>query len=235
MKYINSILGLPDIRFSSPIISDQQILIPGNSRKKQAKCPCCKKKSTSVHSFYVRKIRDLSVGEYSVVIHLKVRKFYSENMKCDRKIFSEQPGKEVKAYARMTQRTKKKLEKVLIETSANKGVLISMLIHTPVSSSTALRIVHSIPINDCGEVKILGIDDWAYRKGISYGTILVDMDKGKVIDLLSGRDGVRVKHFLEAHQEHSRQTKQCSTKEHPYIQMFDLLFPICEYLIKFCF
>nr|WP_281350304.1 transposase [Maribellus comscasis] len=45
------------------------------------------------------------------------------------------------------------------------------------------------------------MDDWAYRKGISYGTILVDMDKGKVIDLLSGRDGVEVKHFLEAHKE----------------------------------
>lgn len=101
----------------------------------------------------------------------------------------------------MTQRTKQKLEKILIETSANKGALISGLIQTPVSPSTALRLVRSIPINDCREVKKLGIDDWAYRKCILYGTILVDMDKGKVIDLLSGRDGVEVKHFLEAHKE----------------------------------
>ena len=201
MNYINSLLGLPDIRFSTPIISEKQIYIPGNPRKKHAKCPCCKKKSSSVHSSYSRKLRDLSIGEYSVMIHLTVRKFYCKNKKCKRKIFAEQPGKEIKAYARMTQRTKQKLERILIETSANKGSLISGLIQIPVSPSTALRLVRSMPINDCGEVKTLGIDDWAFRKGISYGTILVDMDKRKVIDLLSGRDGVEVKHFLEAHKE----------------------------------
>jgi transposase len=201
MKYINSLLGLPDIQFSTPIISDEQILIPGISGRNQVKCPCCKKKSKSVHSSYIRKLRDLSVGEYSVIIHLTVRKFYCRNRKCKRKIFTEQPGKEVKAYARMTQRTKKKLEKILIETSANKGALISRLIQTPVSPSTALRLVGSMSINYCGKIKTLGIDDWAYRKGISYGTILMDMDKGTVIDLLPGRDGAEVKRFLESHQE----------------------------------
>ncbi|QGY47536.1 hypothetical protein GM418_28855 [Maribellus comscasis] len=123
--YLNSLLGLPDIRFSTPIISDEQIHIPGNSRKKHVKCSCCKKKSSSVHSFYTRKLRDLSIGEYSIIIHLTARKFYCKNKKCKRKIFAEQPGKEVKAYARMTQKTKQKLEKILIETSANKGALIS--------------------------------------------------------------------------------------------------------------
>jgi len=113
----------------------------------------------------------------------------------------EQPGKEVSSHARMTQRTKHKLEKILIETSANKGALLSRFINTPVSPSTALRIVRSIPMNPCGPIRTLGIDDWAYRKGISYGTILVDMEHGRVVDLLSGRDGVEVKRFLKSHRE----------------------------------
>jgi transposase len=146
-------------------------------------------------------LRDLSVGEYSVVLHLTVRKFYCRNKKCHRKIFVEQPGKEVSSHARMTQRTKHKLEKILIETSANKGALLSRFINTPVSPSTALRIVRSIPMDPCGPIRTLGIDDWAYRKGISYGTILVDMEHGRVIDLLSGRDGVEVKRFLKSHRE----------------------------------
>ena len=201
MKSLRSLLGLQSIRLSAPIVSGKQIFIPGNSRKRNAKCPCCAHKSSSVHSSYIRTLRDLSVGEYSVIIHLTVRKFYCRNTGCKQKIFAEQPGREIKSYARMTQRTKRKLENILIETSANKGALLSSLINTPVSPSTALRIVCAIPIDPCGEIKTLGIDDWAYWKGISYGTILVDMDRGRVIDLLSGRDGVDVKRFLKNHRE----------------------------------
>ena len=201
MKSLRSLLEFTGIRLGSPFVSGKQLCIPGNSRKRYVKCNCCGKRSSTVHSSYIRMLRDLSIGEYSVILHLMVRKFYCRNKKCHRKIFVEQPGKEVSSYARMTKRTKHKLEKNLIETSANKGSLLSSFINTPVSPSTALRIVRFIPMDPCGPIRTLGIDDWAYQKGISYGTIMVDMKHSRVIDLLSGRDGVAVKRFLITHQE----------------------------------
>lgn len=54
-------------------------------------------------------------------------------------------------------------------------------------------------MKDPGEIKALGVDDWAYRKGVSYGTILVNMDTGKTVDILSGRDGIELKGWLKSH------------------------------------
>jgi len=100
----------------------------------------------------------------------------------------------------MTSRSKDRVLNILKETSARKGSLISKAILTPVSPSTALRFVHALPLpENCSNIIHLGIDDWAYRKGISYGTILINMDNGKVIDILPERNGVFLKTWLKRH------------------------------------
>ncbi|MCL2327306.1 MAG: transposase [Bacteroidetes bacterium] len=88
------------------------------------------------------------------------------------------------------------LTRILIEISANKGAVISKYIAINISSSTCLRLVHSLKLPAFGQISHLGIDDWALRKGCSYGTALVDMDTGKVIDLLPGRDGENLYEWL---------------------------------------
>jgi len=130
-----------------------------------------------------------------------VRKFYCRNPACATKIFSEQSGNEVVPYARNTLRTQRLLEKVLAETSSCKGAKLTKYLGISVSPSTALRILRAIPLENVGLITKLGIDDWAFRKGISYGTILVNMDTGKVVDILSGRDGKELKQWLRAHPE----------------------------------
>ncbi len=196
-----NLFSLSGISLGVAQIIDGNISIPARSKQKYAKCPRCNKSSNQVHSSYVRVLRDLPASTYRVSINLTVRKFFCKDPQCERKIFTEQPGSEINAYSRMTNRTRKTLENILLEVSARKGSYLATLILLPVSPSTALRIVDSLPIPPVEKVTVLGIDDWAYRKGLTYGTILVNIETGQVIDLLSGRDGVSLKKWLAKHPE----------------------------------
>lgn len=86
-----------------------------------------------------------------------------------------------------------------LEMSARKGSWISKNIGLPVSPSTCLRLAGKcdIPINN--QIKHIGIDDWAYRKGHTYGTILVDRETGKAIDLIRSREKKDIIKWLESH------------------------------------
>ena len=201
MNLLKVLVGLNQIQITSFSIADNQMIIAAKSTVIFAKCPCCGTKSSSMHGFYHRLLRDLPLGSTSVKIDLFIRKFYCKNSSCQKIIFSEQPGNEVTSYSRMTSRTRQRLQEILIETSARKGALISKTILSPISASTGLRLIYAMPANNQSNIKNLGIDDWAYRKGISYGTILVNMDTRKAVDILKGRDGVLLKDWLINHPE----------------------------------
>lgn len=196
-----NLFSLSGLSLGAAKIMDGKISIAACSKQKLAKCSCCNKSSNQVHSSYVRVLRDLPASTYHVSINLTVRKFFCKNSQCERKIFTEQPGSEICAYSRMTNRTRKTLENILLEVSARKGSYLANLISLPVSPSTALRMVDSLSIPAIEKVTVLGIDDWAYRKGLTYGTILVNIETGQVIDLLAGRDGNSLKKWLLNHPE----------------------------------
>lgn len=200
MVDIKTFLSIPGIRFTSMETNEKKVTFSAKATCRSSKCPICGKSSQSVHSSYVRNLKDLPVSEYSISIQLQVRKFFCKKKKCKQKIFSEQPSSDILKHSRMTSRSKDRILNILKETSARKGSLISKAILTPVSPSTALRFVHALPLpENCSNIIHLGIDDWAYRKGISYGTILINMDNGKVIDILPERNGVFLKAWLKKH------------------------------------
>ena len=198
---MKGLFSLQGIRFGSPQLIDGHISIAACSKQKFAHCPCCKKRSKRIHSSYVRTLRDLPFSIHSVSINFTARKFFCQNTACEKKIFTEQPDPEISAYSRMTNRTRMILRDLFLEVSAQKGSYLSRIISLPVSPSTGLRLVASLPISSTEEVRVLGIDDWANRKGISYGTILVNIETGQVIDLLTERDGVSLKKWLNCHPE----------------------------------
>lgn len=196
-----NIYSLPGIRLKIANIASGKITFSAKSKSEHAFCSCCSKKSKSIHSYYIRKLSDLPASTCSVSIELVVRRFFCKNPKCQRKIFSEQPGPEISAYSRMTKRAIRRLQDILIEVSAQKGAYIASQINLKISSSTALRLVEQMPLPIIGNVNVLGIDDWAIRKGFTYGTILVDNETQRVIDVLQGRDGILLKEWLKAHPE----------------------------------
>ena len=88
------------------------------------------------------------------------------------------------------------LETFAIELTGKLGSIISKQLHISVSSSTITRIAHGHQLMEITQPRILGVDDWAYRKGVSYGTILIDMETSRPIELLPSRDGQVLKEWL---------------------------------------
>ncbi len=99
-------------------------------------------------------------------------------------------------YSRRTRRVTSILESFAIELTGRLGSIISNQLSITVSSSTITGIAHCQQLSDINQPRVLGVDDWAYRKGVSYGTILIDMETSKPIELLPSRDGQVLKDWL---------------------------------------
>jgi transposase len=86
-----------------------------------------------------------------------------------------------------------------LEASARKSSWLSKLIRVPVSPSTCLRFVNKCIVPAQEKIRHIGIDDWAYHKGHTYGTILVDRETGKAIDLIKSREKEDIVRWLKVH------------------------------------
>ena len=188
--------------FKIPLLKIQKIekcenanRIYASIRSPRSRCPLCGKYSNRVHDYYFRNISDLPIFQIKTIILLKTRKFKCINKQCKRKVFSEQTSA-ILRYSRRTERAEKLLDTLAIELTGKLGSNLSKKLNLAVSSSTMTRIAHNLPLPDIVQPKVLGVDDWAYRKGVSYGTILIDMETSRPIDLLSSRDGQVLKDWL---------------------------------------
>lgn len=140
---------------------------------KRAQCPMCLKNSHTVRSFNLRTLIDFLMVGNKVFIILKIRRLACKNLKCLKLIFSERCNDITQPYSRRTERATGYLRQILIEISSNKGAYFSKLMQIPISNNTCLRLIKSMimPVHDI--LLCVGIDDWAKRKGMNYGSILV--------------------------------------------------------------
>lgn len=187
-KQFASIVGTRKIRYTNGIYKGDTITFNASSELRTCRCPHCDYLSKSVHSSYVRTLLDLPLHGIHVLIKFRTRRFRCYNKQCSHKIFSEQRHDLTTKYSRRSNALTEYLKKFLVETSSNKGAYLCNLSGIPQSPSTCLRIVNGMETDICVEnIKRIGIDDFAFRKGISYGTIIVDHDTGRPIQLVTGR------------------------------------------------
>ena len=175
-------------------------------------CPYCGAVSHKVHSKYCRIIVDLPILGKNVTIHMKSRKFFCPNEECKKKTFAEQPGNEVFRYRRRTRRCEILVVKHGIYCSSNKAKALINTMGVPLCNTTVLRDIHRMSIDEYNSVENIGVDDWAFRKGVTYGSIIINLDTGLVIDLLGERNQDSFETWLEKHQKVALVSRDRSTE-----------------------
>lgn len=163
-------------------------------------CPKCGVVSRRVHARYVRRVRDLPVQAERVIIQLQARKFLCDNRECARRVFCERFGDVIRPFARMTGRFEAALQTMVLLTSAKAAERIGRALGYWVSASTLLRCAHRYhppPLL----ARAIGVDDFAFKRGRTYGTIIVDLATNRPIELLRERSVDSLTAYLEAHPE----------------------------------
>ncbi len=164
-----------------------------------------------MHSRYVRVIHDLSILGRSVIIYLEVRKFFCYNHQCERKTSAEQPGDEVFRYRRRTCRCERAVARHGLSVSSNSASRLLGHLGVHISPSTVLRDLHRIPLPSYPDVSQIGVDDWAFRKGVTYGSVIVNLSTGMIIDLLGDRKEENFRDWLDMHAKVSPVSRDRST------------------------
>lgn len=171
------------------------------SKSRSALCPNCCIASKRVHSYYTRQIADLPILRKSSAIFLRSRKFYCHQEECPFKIFTERFEHHFKPYSRKTDRLKNKIRDIGLLAGGKPAERLCAVVSIPISDTTILRLIKKDSFLPSEGVIAVGVDDWAYKKRNSYGSILVNLHTGKVIDLLPDREEATLREWLEGRPE----------------------------------
>lgn len=199
---LESVLGLPEaLEIVSGEVTDKVITLTVISTQLNPCCPLCGRNASRIHSHYGRQLTDMSCAGRRVRLLLNVRKFFCDETTCSRKIFTERLAPFIQPWARVTTRFFEAIEAIGLATSGMLGARLGDRLGMQASWMTLLRRVMARPSAPVEQVVQLGIDDFSFRRGRKFGTILVDMQSHDVIDLLPDRQVETASLWMRAHPE----------------------------------
>jgi transposase len=176
-----------------------QITLHVTSTPTSVPCPFCHEQTARVHSRYTRTVADLPWGPYAVRLQLRVRKFFCDNAGCSRQIFTERLPTVAAPWARRTLRLAQHLRALGIALGGQAGARLAARFQWWTSPDTLLRLVRAAPAPTAPAPQVIGVDEWAWRRGQRYGTILVNLEDHRVLDLLPERSADSVAAWLAQH------------------------------------
>ncbi|MFI8242642.1 ISL3 family transposase [Streptomyces sp. NPDC085866] len=176
--------SIADVAVLSVDVNIEIVRVDAQCIASGALCPVCGVWSNRVHGSYLRFPADVLSGGRSVVLHLRVRRFTCGNSGCARRTFVEQIPGLTRRHGQRTERLRSTLAAVGLALAGRAGARIARVLGVSVSRSTVLRLVDALPEPDVPAPRVVGVDEYATRKGRHYGTVLVDIETRRPVDLL---------------------------------------------------
>ena len=176
---------------------DDAILVIARAGIQVATCPLCGTPSRRIHSRYVREVSVLPCSGRSVRLRVVTRRFYCDSLHCRRRIFAERFDKTVLLVrSRRTSRLDCIVHHLGLALGGRPAASFAKRLMLPVSNDTVLRVVRAHARPRTEPLNVVGIDDWAFRRNHSYGTIVCDLERRRIVTLLPDREMATVEASL---------------------------------------
>jgi transposase len=190
---------IPDLQLDQIQLADQMIMLTIRATHPSAACPICGQSSLRIHSRYTRTIADLPWADWMVQLQLHVRRFFCTNPACVRRTFSERLGAAIRPWARRTERQAKNLQQLAFAMGGSAGSRVVTALGLAASPSTLVRLQRRTTLPSPPAPQFIGVDDWSFRKGRTYGALVVDLERHQPIEMLPDKTAETFAAWLKAH------------------------------------
>ena len=184
----------------SACFEGDKIIIAVRSSGSVGRCPCCGTISRLVRSRYKRHVIDLPLSGRIVQLEVIARRFRCDAVLCGRQIFTERFAEGVLApSARRTARLDSIVHHLGLALGGRPAAGFAKRLMLPVSKDTLLRVVRRRSHPPTDPLRVIGIDDWAWRRNYRYGSIVCDLERRRVVTLLPDREPATAQAWLSGH------------------------------------
>ncbi|MFF3691598.1 ISL3 family transposase [Streptomyces sp. NPDC002187] len=187
-----------DVRLERVDFTAEAVVVVAVACGPAPRCPGCRALARRVHSSHERGLAERPLTGRNLQVRLRVRRFFCDRTSCHKKTFVEQVSGLSERYRRSSLGLKKWLHAVAIELGGRPGERLCRRLHLAAGRSRLLELLESPPVPDRAP-RVLGVDEFAFRKGRTYGTVLVDVEVGRVVDVLSDRASETFANWLREH------------------------------------
>jgi transposase len=206
-------------------MTSEDVTLVVTSTQPQGCCPLCGEPTSRVHSRYERMLQDLPFSGRRVRLSLRVRRFFCANTACPRQIFAERLPALTEAFARRTNRLRDALLEIGWALGGEAGARLCRKQAMPVCAATLLAQLRRTGVNELPTPRVLGVDDWGFQQKYPTGTILVDLEQHRPVDVLLGSDEEVLTQWLNGHagvevitRDRGASYRKAATKSAPHVQ-----------------
>ncbi|MGW1930637.1 ISL3 family transposase [Streptomyces sp. NPDC001919] len=191
--------GIDEVEVEAVTAAFGTVEVVVRGRTAVAACPDCGRFADRVHDRYQRRLKDLPLAEQGFVIRLTVRRFICGSADCPRRTFAEPFSRLAAPYARFTTRLNHALERVGLALAGRAGARLAAQLGFGAGRMTLLRRVMALPDPRVSTPRVLGVDDFAIRRGQVYSTVLTSVEDHRVVDVLPTREAGPLAAWLDRH------------------------------------